>query len=209
MSDKTTDKIRKRLAETEPPQQHLTPTFQPKELKELADRMMAHLELIRAIRRPLVEAGIPLKRSMSLADLARFLKLDLEKATAGDMLSAARAEADRYEAEHPQPVMVTTPDENIPDDAPTPPDGFTYKGQKFQGLTPKPMRLIIHLWIQTNRTSRFDDLADPVWGDRNEIVTKDAVGSLRRQANKFFKDNNIPFRVTINEPHVTLKTRDE
>lgn len=45
----------------------------------------------------------------------------------------------------------------------------------------------------------FRDLAEPVFGDREEPVDRNQVGTHRKFANKFFEDHGVPFRVRTSE----------
>jgi len=84
-----------------------------------------------------------------------------------------------------------------------PPGGFVYGGKLFEGCTKKPWRLINLLWKKRGRWSNFSSLADanadePVWDHAVDVSPK-VVGSARKQANKFFSKNAIPFRVETKE----------
>jgi hypothetical protein len=82
-------------------------------------------------------------------------------------------------------------------DGPVPPDAFRHEARLYHGLQPKPYRLVEYLWGCENRTSPFHDLAEPVWGDREQMVPDCGPGSLRRQANRFFAKHAIPYKVSI------------
>jgi hypothetical protein len=92
-------------------------------------------------------------------------------------------------------------------DGPVPPDAFWYKGSIFHGLQPKPYRLVEHLWTCTNMTADVRDLAEPVWGDHEAETGDNALGSVRRQANRFFQRHAIPYQVRIKNKTVLLERR--
>lgn len=92
-------------------------------------------------------------------------------------------------------------------DGPFGTDGFRWCGSDNHGLTPKPFRLVDALWKAPNRTLEFSDLAEPVFRDHAVSVTESTVGSLRREANNFFKTRELPFRVAISGDRVTLKEK--
>jgi len=84
-------------------------------------------------------------------------------------------------------------------------NGFRYAGDNHDGLTAKPWLLVNHLWKQDGRTCDFEDLAEPVWQDREYGgITAGMVASLRKRANKFFLDEGIPFEVSTNARIVSL-----
>jgi len=72
------------------------------------------------------------------------------------------------------------------------------EGKKVDGrLQPMTWRLLNHLWWANDRTAEVEDLAEPVFGDRNITVEKQNLGRQRKLANDFFKRYDLPFRVTI------------
>lgn len=72
---------------------------------------------------------------------------------------------------------------------------------KLQRLT---WKLVKHLWDKKDNTASLDSLAEPVYGDREQIVDKASVGNQRTKANRFFEDHNIPWRVQIIDEIVSL-----
>jgi hypothetical protein len=88
-------------------------------------------------------------------------------------------------------------------------DGFRWQGVTSRGLTRKVFALLTLLWKKHDRTASFSDLAEPVYGDPQETVTGDRVGSLRREANKFFHEHGILLTVTISRPRVAIIDRTD
>ena len=74
---------------------------------------------------------------------------------------------------------------------------FCWCGTVYPGMMPTSWRLVRYLWKARHRTASFKDLAGPVWDDHAETITGSQVGSARRNANRFFEENEIPLRVTI------------
>lgn len=84
------------------------------------------------------------------------------------------------------------------EEGPVAPNGFWYNGTRYDGMPPKPWLLVHHLWSCEAQECDIMDLAEPVWGDDNESVSPNGnLGSVRRDANKFFRKKALPFRVTI------------
>ena len=83
-------------------------------------------------------------------------------------------------------------------EGPRPPDEFWHDGKPFKVPGAKVYNLISYLWSQPNETARLSQLMEPVWGE-NAVSDGDAVGSLRRNANSFFRKNCIPFRIATAE----------
>lgn len=55
-----------------------------------------------------------------------------------------------------------------------------------------------------DKTADFGDLGEPIYGDREHFVDASGVSSLRRDANRFFRDNGIPLHLTCRGEKVTL-----
>jgi hypothetical protein len=107
------------------------------------------------------------------------------------------------------PGQFATPDTAVTHRGSFPPDGFEWDGKKCRGLTGVPWRLVDFLWHKRDRTARFEDLAEPVWRDAEEFITRDMVGSARSDANAFFSRNALPIRLTIkNKQFVELVIQD-
>ncbi len=74
-------------------------------------------------------------------------------------------------------------------------DGFCWNTVERRGLEAVPWRLVAFLWPKTDRAASFDELAEPVWKDREQYVTADMVSSARKKANKFFVKGAFPFQI--------------
>jgi hypothetical protein len=129
----------------------------------------------------------------------RGLSIDWAKLARWNLLSDIREGLD----ELPRPNG-KKPKEPPTGDGPFPPDGFRYGGREERIDRYKVWKLVNYLWTCRNRTSAFEDLAQPVWGEKETIVGKDQVGSLRRDANHFFEEKAWPFRVQIKNDYVSL-----
>ncbi len=86
---------------------------------------------------------------------------------------------------------------NVLKDGPVPPDKFRFAGTTYGSLGPKPYWLIYVLWNASNRTATKEEIAEKVWGDPNVELDQNDLGSARKQANKFFRDQSIPYKVEI------------
>lgn len=82
-------------------------------------------------------------------------------------------------------------------DGPGAPGVFWYEGREHKGLALKAFLLVEHLWGNKNQTADFTDLAEPVWGDREESISKTMVGSLRREANNFFRKKGVGIPLVV------------
>lgn len=82
-------------------------------------------------------------------------------------------------------------------DGPFGTDGFRWKNAEVRGLSAKQFAIVVFLWTATDNTATFQELAKPVWGEKNwgnvELTTK--APSVASDTTKFFEDNGIPFRV--------------
>lgn len=88
------------------------------------------------------------------------------------------------------------PPDPPPIDGPFGRDGFRWNGIEKTGLEGVPHGLLRYLWSATDRTATYDELAEPVWADRNIDVTEGMVASARHKANQFFVRWAFPFRVS-------------
>lgn len=91
-------------------------------------------------------------------------------------------------------------------DGPVGLDSFRWHGTVHGGLTAKRFRLLTALWTAKDRTLHFEQLADPVWGDRNEPVSSTSVDSLCRELRTFFRSKNIPLAANRSGQIVSLKS---
>ena len=69
---------------------------------------------------------------------------------------------------------------------------------------PQVWRLLDYLWKLNGKSASFQELAEPVYGDRNEEPSRGSICSMRAKANKFFKRKKIPWRVGIKANQVSL-----
>ena len=92
-------------------------------------------------------------------------------------------------------------------DGPVRPESFRWDRELYSGLIGLAWNLVYHLWnFPGDGGVPFSELGEPVWGDDEVIVDPDSnLGALRRNANKFFRDNKLPFRVKIKNRRVELK----
>jgi hypothetical protein len=92
------------------------------------------------------------------------------------------------------PLATPDKDQTPSQDGPVIPDGFSWKGKTYHGLPEKPFRAVEHLWNCRDRVAPYQELAEPVYGDREaDLIPDNAIGGFRREINKFFRRNDIPF----------------
>lgn len=92
-------------------------------------------------------------------------------------------------------------------DGPEPPDGFNHQGQTYRGLATKPFLAVSFLWGRRNKSARSDELAGPVWQDHEHELDPDrvAIQGLRREINRFFRKNRIPWHAMVKADHLCLR----
>ena len=78
-------------------------------------------------------------------------------------------------------------------DGPIAPDGFRWNGKEYRGLSKKPFFALRFLWDLPCRCAEFPDLAEPVWQDHEFTPDRSNAGTIRRELNKFFEDNHLPW----------------
>ena len=89
-------------------------------------------------------------------------------------------------------------------DGPHPPDQFAFDGSVYQIRTGLLWRLIDHVWRQPERRASVDSLAKEVWNDAGHDISYLSLASLRRDANRFFRNNNLPFKMQARQEAVML-----
>jgi hypothetical protein len=93
----------------------------------------------------------------------------------------------------------------IKSNGPVPPNCFVWNKEKYDGLPPVPWRLVDTLWKSPNHTAGYRTLGEPVWDDREIEPDKEAVGTARKAANRFFQAKGIPLKVAIKGLCVSLR----
>lgn len=97
----------------------------------------------------------------------------------------------------PLPLPEVKDDDHDPQkDGPVPYEGFRWEGRVYQGLRNKAWMLVACLWKKRTRQADDDQLVPDVWDDVQD-VSKDSAGSVRREVNKFFNDNGLPFSILV------------
>ncbi len=89
-------------------------------------------------------------------------------------------------------------------DGPVGKDGFRWESTECHGLRPVAHRLLSVLWSARDHSAVFRDLKKLVWETHKGRISSDMVGSVRREVNRFFEKNAIPFKVTVKQDRVTL-----
>jgi hypothetical protein len=81
-------------------------------------------------------------------------------------------------------------------DGPDRPDKFVFHGDTFDQLTGLAFKLVEFLWKQPDRKANDGQIATEVWGD-HALNLDDRLGSVRKRANEFFDEHNLPFKVKL------------
>jgi hypothetical protein len=85
--------------------------------------------------------------------------------------------------------------------------GFRWRrnGELIEGtMQPAAWRMVNHLWKQPDRSASFDGLKVPVYDDSDHVADASNFGALRKAANKYFRVNSVPLRITIKKTAVSL-----
>ncbi|MGD0654655.1 MAG: hypothetical protein ABSA16_09945 [Thermoguttaceae bacterium] len=88
---------------------------------------------------------------------------------------------------------------------PVAPDAFSWDGVLHSGLAEKPFRAVQYLWEQNNKTAHNDELAEYVYEDTVELIPDNAIGGLRREINRFFRNEKIPLHAVQSNGCLTLR----
>ena len=89
-------------------------------------------------------------------------------------------------------------------DGPFPPDGFSFDGKVGRIKRASAWKLVSFLWSRRNRRASFDSLAEPVWGNSGHDISYMAISSIKKAANRFFRENEFPFMVRMKSEEVFL-----
>ena len=95
-------------------------------------------------------------------------------------------------------------------EGPVRPNNFVFGGRNINMSQRLPFLLLEYLWRCTDRTASIDDLESAIWGEdkRNDqsgdgseqreitVIADHGISAAKKRANQFFKEQNIPFRVT-------------
>ncbi len=90
-------------------------------------------------------------------------------------------------------------------DGPEPPDSFNHGGKEYSGLARKPFLAVCFLWGRRNKKARRDELAQPVWEDQALAPDVTGVQGLRKEINKFFRANEIPWHAEFRNDYLCLR----
>jgi hypothetical protein len=92
-------------------------------------------------------------------------------------------------------------------DGPVPGNKWRHSGHVSEStLQPAAWKMVSFLWTTDGRSSTFDELLAPVYGDPEHIADANAFGALRRAANEFFAVENIPLRVALKKNSVRIES---
>ncbi len=89
---------------------------------------------------------------------------------------------------------------NKSENGPVPTNGFRWQREEpYFGLSPKAWLVVGLLWRRRDFSADTDSFCPTIWEEPSD-VTADALGSVRRNSNNFFKKHGIPLRVET-QPH--------
>lgn len=92
-------------------------------------------------------------------------------------------------------------------DGPVAPDTFRFRNDLFGGLAPRLRKALEACWKKRTRTASCDDLAETVWGDREDSVSASpaAMATLRRDLNRFFRQHKISYHARVKHWHLCIE----
>ncbi len=91
-------------------------------------------------------------------------------------------------------------------DGPIRGDSFYWKGVPYDGLSPRPWRLLKKLWEAEGQALEIDNtLTKYVWKNRAVGVSNQIIGTTLKGVNKFFKQHEIPIKASIKGTSIFLK----
>jgi hypothetical protein len=91
-------------------------------------------------------------------------------------------------------------------DGPVEPSTWQQDGNIVAGsMNRLAWKMVHYLWhLDKFKSCELTDLAEPVYGHCDYDVSGDAIPSLRKKANSFFRENEIPWVVSVREMIVEL-----
>lgn len=94
-------------------------------------------------------------------------------------------------------------------DGPVPPNRWRRDGVVTEkGMTPLSWKLVTFLWSRRNRSGTIEECADAVFGEDRRTVDKIRIGSHRKNANNFFRENRINWEVKTKGDYVSMQSVD-
>lgn len=90
-----------------------------------------------------------------------------------------------------------------PTDGPNQSGCFHYQGKTYQGMRRGSWELVKRLWDSLNKQIKFQTFRDEFLDDYTEGTSE--FKSLQREANHFFRDNNIPYKISKSGELIILK----
>jgi hypothetical protein len=91
------------------------------------------------------------------------------------------------------------------EDAPVAPDGFRYCGKVYSPLARGPFRALSVVWESENRCVNREDLAEAIYGDREEELEENTLRGLRSELNGFFRAHHVPYKATVRGYSIAIK----
>lgn len=142
--------------------------------------------------------------------LARVVEIRDEDAlnmTLGQIWAHMLAWFDREKAKEKARLLVNGEEDAPVTDGPTEPFTWTHEGTVIgHRMHEAAWNLVSHLWQCRHRSEYWNNLGEPVYGDAEHSMSHEVVPSLRKKANKFFSEYDIPYRVSV---HKGKKIGDE
>lgn len=107
------------------------------------------------------------------------------------------------------PLPNDEPDKQPLANGPIVPEGWSYDGRVYLGLTPTLWLFGKALWDACPRGVTYDSLEESVPRDHARSVTQDRAGNWRRDLNKFFRGNGIPLETSTPRTGAILRKLPE
>jgi len=90
------------------------------------------------------------------------------------------------------------------DIGPVEPDKFAFNGALYDVPSPLVWRLLDYVWRTPGRRASVESLSVGVWDDPQHSISYLALATLRRNANRFFRQHELPFKMKAGQEEVVL-----
>lgn len=81
---------------------------------------------------------------------------------------------------------------------------FAFNDTLYDVPSPLVWRLLDYVWRKPGRRASVESLAVGVWDDPQHSISYLALATLRRNANRFFRQHKLPFKMKAGQEEVVI-----
>ena len=142
--------------------------------------------------------------AVTFSDLADANDVALDKRSVDRLAATMEQEYARYVESIPTVADSGKPKDDSAD-GPTGVDSFRYRGKPYAPLAKGPFAALSVVWKSEGRCANRQDLAEALYGDREEQLNESTLRDLRGKLNEFFRANSIPYKAIVRGYSIAVK----